>query len=302
MTPRTSVEDTIARYQPTSVGEEAAGFARLAVGKAGPTSRSRAKSLLFAASRLGGFGLICGLELTDEVLFHPSVIERFIVVGCDEWSSATRRTLRTDLRFLARAVDPGCGPAPVALSRERAKTPYTGAQLAAYLALADAQPTSARRHRLSALVCLGAGAGLMGADLRGVSGNDVVCRSGGVLVVVRGRRPRVVPVLACYHARLVASAAHCGEGFVVGGVDEARRNVTARLVATASGGVDLPRLDTGRLRSTWLAAVAEALGLRAFMDAAGISCSQRLGDVVATLEPVDEETAVARLGGSRSIR
>jgi hypothetical protein len=45
-----------------------------------------------------------------------------------------------------------------------------------------------------------------------------------------------------------------------------------------AGGLDLGRLDTGRLRATWLTETAERIGLKAFMDAAGISDSQRLGD------------------------
>ena len=43
------------------------------------------------------------------------------------------------------------------------------------------------------LVCLGAGAGLIRGDLRDVRGTDVACRSGGVVVTVRGARPRAVP-------------------------------------------------------------------------------------------------------------
>jgi hypothetical protein len=35
------------------------------------------------------------------------------------------------------------------------------------------------------------------------------------------------------------------------------------------------------------------------MQAAGIRCSQRLGDLVAELEEVDEESVVALLGGAR---
>jgi hypothetical protein len=83
----------------------------------------------------------------------------------------------------------------------------------------------------------------------------------------------------------------------VGGVDLARRNVTTPLIASLSGGADLPRLELGRLRSTWLSSVAEAIGLRAFMDAAGIACSQRLGDIVADLPAVNEQMAVTLLGG-----
>jgi hypothetical protein len=45
----------------------------------------------------------------------------------------------------------------------------------------------------------------------------VACRAGGVVVQVRGRRARVVPVLARYHARLVAAARFAGAGLICGG-------------------------------------------------------------------------------------
>jgi hypothetical protein len=41
------------------------------------------------------------------------------------------------------------------------------------------------------------------------------------------------------------------------------------------------------------------LGLATFMHAAGITCSQRLGDLVAGLEPAGEARAVALLGAAR---
>ena len=66
-----------------------------------------------------------------------------------------------------------------------------------------------------------------------------------------------------------------------------------------TGGTGLPRLDTSRLRATWLADCAELLGLATFMHAAGISCSQRLGDLVAGLEPAGEAGAVRLLGARR---
>jgi len=107
-----------------------------------------------------------------------------------------------------------------------------------------------------------------------------------------------VPVLGRYHARLLAAAAFAGTGLTCGGADPVRRNVTNPLIAALDGGTGLPRLDTSRLRATWLAACAEQLGLATFMHAAGISCSQRLGDLVAGLEPVGEAGAVRLLGGA----
>lgn len=289
--------EAIAGYRPRCMPEEAAVFARMVVAAAGPPSRARARSLLWACARLAGFGISVGLAPEAAVLLHPSVIERFVLVGASELTSAGRRTLRTNLRWVAARV--GAVPGPAALSRERAKAPYGDAEIAAYLALAQSQPTRARRMRAQGLICLGAGAGLIGADLRRVRGRDVLARSGGVIVEVHGRRPRVVPVLARYHDRVLASADFAGDGWVIGGVDPDRHNVTTPLISSLAGGVDLGRLDTHRLRSSWLAAVADQLGIATFLAAAGVSCTQRLGDITAGLAPAGEAEAVALLGGAR---
>ena len=101
-------------------------------------------------------------------------------------------------------------PADTPLPRERAKAPYSPAEIDGYLALAAAQPdrgaADARR-----------GPGLPGrrrrADPRrpaAVRGTDICRRSGGVIVPVSGNRPRAVPVLARYHEPLLASAQFAG--------------------------------------------------------------------------------------------
>jgi len=292
------VAQAIEGFSPRTVSPEVAGFAKELTAAARPESESRAKAFLFAACRLASFGESVGLALTKEVLLHPSVIERCCVPGVTAMSGSTRRTLRSNLRAIARAHS--CGPPPVWLSRERAKAPYSPTEIAAYLSLADAQPTESRRMRAGALICLSAGAGLVGADLKALRGTDVAERFGGVMVeVTGGRRPRVVPVLACYHERLLAAARWADDRLLIGGTSPDRRNVTTPLTSSLAGGADLPRVDIARLRATWLCEVAQAIGLRGFMDAAGITCSQRLGDLVATLPNASEEEAVALLGARR---
>jgi hypothetical protein len=279
------------------VSPEAAAFARSVIKTVAPADRERAKNLLWAAGKLADYAMPLGLEAVPEVLLHPSAAERFTRCA-PGLSGAARRTLRTNLRFIGRRVVPQLYPQDLPLPRERSKRPYSPAEIAGYLALADAQPTTGRRMRAAGLVCLGAGAGLIRGDLRDVHGTDVVCRSGGVLVTVRGARPRTVPVLDRYHAPLLAAARFAGNGLICGGAGLGRRNLTNPLVAALDGGGGLPRLDTSRLRATWLADCAELLGLATFMHAAGISCSQRLGDLVAGLEPAGEAGAV-RLPGAR---
>jgi len=288
----------IRQWRPSSVPAEAAAFARQVVPLAAPAGRERAKNLLWAAGRLADWAIPLGLEAVPEVLLHPSVAERFTRTA-PGLTGVARRTLRTNLRFLGRRVVPRLYPADLPLPRERAKQPYSRAEIAGYLALADAQATAGRRMRAAGLICLGAGAGLIRGDLREVRGAGIACRSGGVLVQVKGPRARVVPVLARDHGRLLAAARSAGNGLICGGADPGRRNLTNPLITALDGGTGLPRLDTSRLRATWLADCAELLGLATFMHAAGISCSQRLGDLIAGLEPAGEAQAVMLLGASR---
>ncbi len=251
---------------------------------------------MFAAGRIAAFGESVALELSPEVLLHASVIERFIIEGCRSVSPATRRTLRTNLRALGRSLERYPQPLPAPLPRERAKAPYSRAEIEGYLRLGAALSTSARRTRATALVCLGAGAGVVAGELRHVRGSDVLERAGGVIVTVSGRRARSVPVLERYQQPLLAAAAFAGENLIVGGREPGRRNVTDELCRALSADRSLPRLKPGRLRSTWLSSCAQAIGLGAFMQAAGISCSQRLGDLAAQLPAASEHELVALLG------
>jgi integrase len=291
------VASYIGRWRPSSVSPRAAAFARQVVPLAAPAGRERAKNLLWAAGKLAGYGLGLGLEAVPEVLLHPSAAERFTRCA-PGLSGAARRTLRTNLRFIGRRVVPHLYPADLPLPRERAKQPYSPAEIAGFLALADAQPTAQRRMRAAGLVCLGAGAGLIRGDLRDARGTDVACRSGGVVVTSRGARARTVPVLARYQPRLLAAARFAGTGLICGGAGPGRRNLTNPVVRALDGGGGLPRLDTSRLRATWLAGCGELLGLATFMHAAGISCSQRLGDLAAGLEPAGEAEAVRLPAGA----
>jgi integrase len=294
-----SVSATIGAYSHALPSAAATAFARELVGQAGPVSAGRVKALRFAASRLAAFAQQTGLALDRERVLCEATIERFLLEGCAGFSPATRRTLRSNLRSLAKALERYPQPAPVGLPRERAKAPYSQAQIEGYLRLAAAQSTVARRMRASALLCLGAGAGVVAGELRHVRGIDVVARAGGVLVVVAGPRARSVPVLERYHERLLAAAAFAGESYITGGRKPGRRNLTDTLSTALSVDPSLPRLQSGRLRSAWLCECAGRIGLGVFMAAAGIRCSQRLGDVAAELPAASEAELVALLGGAR---
>src|SRR6266571_7495149 len=108
----------IQRWQPSSVSPRAAGFAREVVAQAAPGGQERAKNLLWAAGKLADWGIGLGLDPVPAVLLHPSVTERF-AAHAPGLTGVTRRTLRTNLRFIARRVVPQPVPADAPLPRER---------------------------------------------------------------------------------------------------------------------------------------------------------------------------------------
>ncbi|HYA68953.1 MAG TPA: hypothetical protein VED63_09495 [Acidimicrobiales bacterium] len=259
----------VSDYRSGKVPPAAAEFAREVVARAGPATPARTRALLFATSRLAAFGLSRGAELTPQVLLDPYFIDRFLLVGTNGFKPSTVRTLRTNLAAVAGKVLPATGPPRFAAARQKAKAPYSPGEIDAYLRHCQAQPTALRRCRSSCLVALGAGAGLIGGELRHIRGTDVHSRSGGVVVEVGGARARVVPVLERYHRFVLDAAEAAGAGYIFSGDEPCRRNVTNVVTAKMWGHTDLERLDTGRLRATWLAECAGRTGLAAFMAPPG---------------------------------
>ena len=135
--PNEDVARAIRLYRAPSLPVETEVFARHVVTVAAPVGVARARTLCWSASRLAAFGLWSVSSVTDEVLLHPSVVERFISVGLADRRRRRRRTLRANLRFLGCRVVPRLWAAPAPpLPRSYAKEPYTTREIDGYLALA----------------------------------------------------------------------------------------------------------------------------------------------------------------------
>ncbi|MGH9092273.1 MAG: hypothetical protein ACRDZR_12995 [Acidimicrobiales bacterium] len=296
--PRPSPETVavIAAWSPDR-SDAAATFARQVVTIAAPTGAARARTLLWTCSRLAAWGETKGIAAELAALLHPSVIERYTTTGMSELTAGTVRTMRANLRYVARRAAPALQPpVPRECRRDPVRRPYTDAQVAAYFELVRHQATPGRVARLTGLLALTLGAGLTSADLRLVRGTDVHRRSGGVVVEVRGTRARTVPVLERYHDAVLIAAVSAGGGFVIGGEAPNRKNVTSNLLRIFDVG-RLDRLEVERLRATWLTEQIERLGLPALIVTAGLSCSSRLVEL-AGQAPVPEEAVLVTMLGA----
>lgn len=247
------------------------------------TSPSNAAKYLSHLSDFAAWAHGQGVPLVLGHLLDPDVIERYIAVGMAGARDSTRATRRAILRRIARRCASPPQDLPLPIAYRRVRPPYTPDEEHSFLALASAQPTPSRRRTLRAIVHLGLGCGIASRDLAWVRGQDVIrLADGAVSVTVSGgTRPRSIIALQAHEDALLQLARFAGSDLLIGGRARARRNITRGPLDRVVGGEDLPRLETARLRSSWLLTHLRArTPLPALMHAAGLTTVRPLEDLL----------------------
>ena len=141
----TEVAGDITAWLPSSAPAVAAAFARQVVARAAPAGRDRARTRPWAAGKLAGVRHRAGpgpgpggaaAPVGDRAVHH---LRAGLVRACAARCARTCGSSPGSSRQL--------NPADAPLPRERAKVPYTAAEIGGYLALADAQPWQPRGGR-----------------------------------------------------------------------------------------------------------------------------------------------------------
>jgi hypothetical protein len=155
-----------------------------------------------------------------------------------------------------------------------------------------------RRRAATAVILLGAGAGLDGRWIRHVRGTAVERLEGVVVVAVGPPAPRAVPVLRPYERDLVGLAALAGDEYLVGG-HATHRNRLHKIRSAFERGHDGLELSPGRLRSTWLVHhLSSGARLPELLAAAGTSRVESLDALLEYVRPMDGACARALLRGA----
>jgi hypothetical protein len=194
------------------------------------------------------------------------------------------------LRNLARKANPGLdAPAPAAtVGHQAVKAPYGYRDELVIGRLALRQRKLVIRRQLCAIVGLCAGAGLDPADLRDLRRHHI-CDHGddGICVDVPGKRARTVWVRRTHEPLVRAGIDGLSAHQLVIGTKNDRRNITTGVIAQAElYGDDIPAIEVGRLRSTWLAwAMTQNMPLQVLLAAAGLTTARTLEDLCAYLDP-----------------
>ncbi|TFB91463.1 site-specific integrase [Cryobacterium sp. HLT2-28] len=255
--------------------------------------------LKVAASRIAAWTWqTAGLPLERGVVFRRDVVARFIAVGCSTLKPASRGNLRSQLLRMSEVLlDPREVPRRLAaLESSEPAAPYSGAELISLRSWASTQSTPARRANAWVLLATGAGAGLAASEIGELRVGDIRVDGNGVLLVVTGERPRVVPVLREWEQVLADRTRTLGpDRFAF------RENHAANYPNLIANFIDRSQVvgvkpKSQRLRATWIVRHLDAATpVVPLMQAAGIESLEAMTRYVRFVREVDDGEARTRL-------
>ena len=230
------------------------------------------RSYLTAMTRLATWADREGLGLDRETLLSSPVVEFYVST-----MNSSQKDYRSYLRRLGREWGIEVAPTTKSYARSEYQPPYTLQEITAFLTFAAAMSNQLRRERLSAVVLLGAGAGIVRGDLRGID-RDAVHEHDGVLhVSVAGRCVPIRPELQEAMADFV-SWCSTDKPFFEG---KPGANITNQIRGWVEERGGLAEFSTDRLRAYFVCAhLREGTGLLELMNLTGFAKPDSLGRYV----------------------
>lgn len=235
------------------------------------------RELYPAVARLAQFAQAEYAPLEDAAVFEPYMVNRFVVHHLAGYNRASRNTMRARLRRVSEALlgDDAVGRFK-ALGKADAVTPYTVREQASLEGWSRAQTSAERRTSAAALLSLGFGAGLTGAEIIRQRLEDIAVDGDTVVVHVRGDAPRDVPVLREWDAGIRSRMGLLNGAGWAFRADQRGGNINLITDFISRTGPETP-LQTRRMRATWLVGHLErGTRLKALLRMSGLQSAEAL--------------------------
>ena len=269
--------------------------ARTLVTAISPPTAAAARRLLWAVAPFGVWARqTVGSFAADTV--NARNVEAWISGVNKHQPQGWRNAARAALRQIGRAVNPmGWPDPPDEVGRSPACQPYSAAEEAAFRVAAGLPGAAEDPVTPLWVAAASCGAGMRGPEIGTAETGDVTEVGAGRLVVqVRGRDARIVPIRACWTdtarcaIQLVRDRSERCDRFIVA----QDRNAAARAANRVAVGDTA--LSLRRARATWLTAHLEAgTPLPVLREVAGPLSAATLDDLLAATPAVTAEQAVA---------
>jgi integrase len=254
------------------------------VARAAPLVVYESSQLYPAIARLVHYGFIKHIPLTDVDLLAPRTIERFVQTYLAEYTPGSKSTMRARVRRVAEALNGGSTSDLIrTFAKSESSRPYSDREQALLRSWSRSMRNDDLTTSTGALLALGFGAGLTGAEIIRQRLEDVSLADAAVRIT--GKAAREVPVDGVWLDLLVTRCA------VMGGTGWAFRTGqqggNANLVTDfiARTGPQIP-LTTRRMRAAWLIEHLNAgTRLKPLLKLAGLQSAEALDNVLPFAEP-----------------
>jgi len=224
-----------------------------------------------------------GHGATIGVLFLPTVIDDYVRLGMQRFTSGSRATNESALRGLARNVNPDSNAArqttPVGYTP--VKPPYDEIEAATIARIAETHPPGRTGRRFAACVGLGLGAGADPKDLRVLRRRSINLDASTPTVTLSGLQERTVEIRADYLDLVKIGIEGLGPSGLVVATNTEAKDVVASVMSRVKVLGACPELSQGRLRATWQAwLVEQPMRLADTMELCGLRSCRTLVDLV----------------------
>lgn len=224
-------------------------------------------------------------DLSWSALMSHELIHDYIrSLGTEAKTAHYSQRLRR-LKSLASHLNPGVSAPPKVdpVGHKAVSDPYTSIEMAAIIRVARSQQSESITRQLAFILgaCRGAGAGV--SELRALRGKHVEDRGDeGIFITLGlGEAERTIPIRREWETHMRRGITGLSpEDLAIGAVRN-RRNIAGEIIErTVALGDTCPRIEAGRLRTTWIAELmSEAIPVQVILNAAGLRGARTLTDL-----------------------
>ncbi|WP_412148578.1 hypothetical protein [Curtobacterium flaccumfaciens] len=255
------------------------------VARAEPLVTYTAQQLYPVVARLAQFAHAKHMPLEDDEVLDPFTVERFAQFHLVTYNRASRNSMRARIRRVSEALlGESAAVRTRALGRAEASRPYTPKDVAELDGWALAQPSEERRTSARALLALGLGAGLTGAEIIALRTSSVRALGQTTYVNVTGTDERIVPVLPNWAHELGERLTFVGEDGWAFRSEQRGGNINLITDFVSRNGPHMP-LQARRMRATWLVHHLEVgTPVKTLLRIAGLKSAEALDRVLPFVE------------------
>jgi hypothetical protein len=238
-----------------------------------------------AVSGLIAWAIMMERSLLWSDLMKHEVIHDYTRYWLDSGYTDNKAHELRNLKLLASNLNPGISAPPrvQAIGHKAVASPYSAAEMAAIVRIAQVQGDTNLARQVAFILGACRGAGAAATELRDLTGSSIQDLGDGGLLITLGsdEHRRTIPIRQEWEETMRRGIEGLKPNSLALGKVQNRRNIAGEIFERTVGlGSNAPKIDAGRLRTTYIAELmSEAIPIQVILHATGLLSSRTLTDL-----------------------